>query len=50
MKKILPLLFALAMLASCGPHRMGCGPIKGICKTPEKQALQKPEKAPSEKV
>lgn len=33
MRKILLLLFAIFMLASCGPHRMGCG-ARGICKAP----------------
>jgi hypothetical protein len=42
MIKTLPLLFAVLMLASCGPHKMGCG-ARGICETPEKQSLEKPE-------
>jgi hypothetical protein len=49
MIKILLLLFTIFMLASCGPHRMGCG-ARGICKTTEKQALEKPEIASSAKV
>ncbi|HEY4617084.1 MAG TPA: hypothetical protein VIH09_02685 [Flavobacterium sp.] len=49
MRKILPLLFALSMLASCGPHRMRCG-ARGICQSPEKQAVEKPQKTASEKV
>jgi hypothetical protein len=32
MKRILYLIIALVMLASCGPHRMGCG-ARGICET-----------------
>jgi hypothetical protein len=42
MRKILALTFTIFMLASCGPHRMGCG-ARGICDTPERQALEKPE-------
>jgi hypothetical protein len=49
MIKTLPLLFAIFMLASCGPHRMSCG-ARGICETPEKQALEKPETASSVEV
>jgi hypothetical protein len=44
MIKILPLLFAIFMLASCGPHRMSCG-ARGICETTEKQEAQKPIQA-----
>ncbi|SDX37952.1 hypothetical protein [Flavobacterium degerlachei] len=45
MRKILPLLFTIFLLASCGPHRMRCG-ARGICKAPEKQLIEKPEKVP----
>jgi len=44
MRKILLLLFAIFLLSSCGPHRMGCG-ARGICDTPEKQTFEKPQKA-----
>ena len=40
MKKIF-LLVILVIIASCGPHRMSCGP-RGICKTP--QVILKQEK------
>ncbi|UQD55130.1 hypothetical protein FLAK523_01490 [Flavobacterium sp. K5-23] len=33
MKKILPIVFALSILTSCGPRRLSCGP-RGICKAP----------------
>lgn len=36
MKKNIILLFIIPLLASCGPHRMKCGP-KGICKSSEKR-------------
>jgi hypothetical protein len=49
MIKTLSLLFAVLMLASCGPHRMGCG-ARGICNTPEKQEVQQPVQAASVKV
>ncbi|EIA09495.1 hypothetical protein [Flavobacterium frigoris] len=49
MRKLLALLFAISLLVSCGPHRMGCG-ARGICETPEKQAFEKPEKVSSVKV
>jgi hypothetical protein len=44
MKNTIYILITLVLLSSCGPHRMGCG-AKGICKSPEKQTLEKPEKA-----
>jgi hypothetical protein len=47
MIKTLSLLFAVLMLASCGPHRMGCG--RGVC-TPKKQEVQQPVQAASVKV
>jgi hypothetical protein len=47
MKKHL-LLFAVLMLASCGPHRMGCG--ARYFDTPEKQEVQRPVQAASVKV
>jgi hypothetical protein len=42
MKKLLLILFALFLLASCGPHRMSCG-ARGICDTSEKQILHQPK-------
>ncbi|MFV8321408.1 hypothetical protein [Flavobacterium sp. LB3P21] len=44
MKNTFYILITLFLLGSCGPHRMSCG-ARGICKSPEKQALKKPEKA-----
>ena len=38
MRKIIVLLIVFFM-ASCGPHRMRCGP-KGICKTQQNQLKQ----------
>jgi hypothetical protein len=49
MIKILPLFFAIFMLASCGPHRMSCG-ARGICESTEKQELQLPAEAAPVKV
>ncbi|WP_158615146.1 hypothetical protein [Flavobacterium sp. GSP27] len=43
MKKILYILLTGIFLSSCGPHRMRCG-ARGICKSSEKQTLEKPEK------
>jgi hypothetical protein len=43
MKNTLYILLALFALSSCGPHRMSCG-ARGICKSPEKQIQEKPEK------
>lgn len=34
MKKKLLLFLALAIVASCGPHRMKCG-ARGICENPQ---------------
>jgi hypothetical protein len=44
MKNTLYILITLFVLSSCGPHRMSCG-ARGICKSPEKQTTEKPEKA-----
>jgi hypothetical protein len=49
MKNTLYILIALFILNSCGPHRMSCG-ARGICKSPEKQTLEKPEKVFTVKV
>jgi hypothetical protein len=49
MKKAFYILITLVLLSSCGPHRMRCG-AKGICKSPEKQILEKPEKIATIKV
>jgi hypothetical protein len=49
MKNTFYILITLVFLSSCGPHRMGCG-ARGICKSPEKQTLIKPEKVPTIKV
>ncbi|MFV8373772.1 hypothetical protein [Flavobacterium sp. LB1P62] len=43
MKNTFYILITLLFLNSCGPHRMRCG-ARGICKSPEKQTLEKPEK------
>jgi hypothetical protein len=43
MKNTFYILIALFILSSCGPHRMSCG-ARGICKSPEKQTTEKPEK------
>ncbi|MDI5948914.1 hypothetical protein [Flavobacterium yafengii] len=43
MKNTFYILITLFFLSSCGPHRMRCG-ARGICKSPEKQTLEKPEK------
>jgi hypothetical protein len=44
MKKAFYILLTIVVLSSCGPHRMRCG-ARGICKSPEKQTQEKPEKA-----
>jgi hypothetical protein len=44
MKNTIYILITLIFMSSCGPHRMGCG-ARGICKSSEKQTLEKPEKA-----
>jgi hypothetical protein len=49
MKNTIYILITLVLLSSCGPHRMGCG-ARGICKSSEKQTLEKPEKIPTIKV
>ncbi|WP_158614716.1 hypothetical protein [Flavobacterium sp. RSP49] len=49
MKNTLYILIVLYGLSSCGPHRMRCG-ARGICKSSEKQTLEKPEKIFSIKV
>jgi hypothetical protein len=49
MKNTIYILITLVLLSSCGPHRMGCG-AKGICKSPEKQTLEKSEKIATIKV
>jgi len=43
LKNTFYILIALFFLSSCGPHRMRCG-ARGICKVPEKQTQEKPEK------
>ncbi|MFV5688650.1 hypothetical protein ACM55M_08520 [Flavobacterium sp. ZT3R25] len=43
MKNIFYILITVIFLCSCGPHRMRCG-ARGICKSPEKQTLEKPKK------
>nr|WP_315206533.1 hypothetical protein [uncultured Flavobacterium sp.] len=49
MKNTLYILITLFFLSSCGPHRMSCG-ARGICKSPEKQTPEKPEKVFTVKV
>ncbi|SFE27268.1 hypothetical protein [Flavobacterium xueshanense] len=44
MKNTIYILITLIFLSSCGPHRMSCG-ARGICKSPEQQTLEKPQKA-----
>ena len=44
MKSTFYILIALFFLSSCGPNKMSCG-ARGICKSPLKQTLEKPEKA-----
>ncbi|MFV5702163.1 hypothetical protein ACM55F_09845 [Flavobacterium sp. XS2P12] len=48
MKNTFYILITLVFLSSCGPHRMRCG-ARGICKSPEKQTLEKPEKIATSK-
>ena len=43
MKNTLYILITLFFLSSCGPHRMSCG-ARGICKSPEKQTFEQPQK------
>jgi hypothetical protein len=43
MKNTIYILITLIFMSSCGPHRMGCG-ARGICKSSEKQTLEKSEK------
>jgi hypothetical protein len=43
MKNTFYILIVLFVISSCGPHRMSCG-ARGICKSPEKQIQEKPEK------
>ncbi|WKL42883.1 hypothetical protein [Flavobacterium sp. ZE23DGlu08] len=43
MKNTFYILITLFLLSSCGPHRMSCG-ARGICKSPEKQTQEIPEK------
>jgi hypothetical protein len=49
MKKAFYILITLVLLSSCGPHRMKCG-ARGICKSPEKQTLEKPTETATIKV
>ncbi|MFV8368350.1 hypothetical protein [Flavobacterium sp. LB2R40] len=44
MKNTFYILITLFLFSSCGTHRMRCG-ARGICKSPEKQTQEKPEKA-----
>jgi hypothetical protein len=38
MKKQLSIVIVILFLASCGPHRMSCGP-RGICKVSGEQII-----------
>ncbi|MDI1306297.1 MAG: hypothetical protein PSX42_15825 [bacterium] len=49
MKNTIYILITLVLLNSCGPHRMGCG-ARGICKSSEKQTLEKPAEIATIKV
>ncbi|HEX9150748.1 MAG TPA: hypothetical protein VF842_01625 [Flavobacterium sp.] len=49
MKNTFYILTILIFMSSCGPHRMRCG-ARGICTSPEKQTLEKPEKIAAIKV
>jgi hypothetical protein len=39
MKKIILAAFVLSILASCGPHRMKCGPGRRCMQEPEKETI-----------
>nr|WP_309757090.1 hypothetical protein [Flavobacterium sp.] len=43
LKNTFYILFTLFIISSCKPHRIRCG-ARGICKDPEKQTQEKPEK------
>jgi hypothetical protein len=49
MKNTIYIVITIVLLSSCGPHRMRCG-ARGICKSSEKQTLEKPEKIATTKV